>query len=165
MFLQCKEFAAVIWRGTLRKAGRRPSVDTETRGGHPEGADILLWLEQDDVDLWSEEAAQNHRPTEADGDAHGRRLHLNHKRNGETSKNETQLSAHFMDLHVLQWICEHYLWFSSNGVGLWGFFENILSRMELWHPSFYRQVKWRVLFPVTSLSFHFFIVLRELHYF
>lgn len=37
---------------------------------------ILLRLEQDDVHLGCEQAAQDHKATEADGDAHGGRLHL-----------------------------------------------------------------------------------------
>ena len=44
----------------MRETGAWASGDTEAGGGHPEGADILLWLEQDDVDLGSKEAAQHH---------------------------------------------------------------------------------------------------------
>ena len=44
--------------------------------GSPEAAHVLLGLEQDDVDLGGEEAAQHHRAAQADGDAHGGGLHL-----------------------------------------------------------------------------------------
>lgn len=67
--------------GTLRKAGAGASVYTEAGGGHPQGTDILLRLEQDDVDLGSEEATQYHRPTETDWDAHGSGLYLEEKKN------------------------------------------------------------------------------------
>lgn len=65
-----------FYDNTLRKTGGRTGVDAKAGGGHSEVADILLRLKQDDVDFWSKEAAQHHRPTEADGDAHGGRLHL-----------------------------------------------------------------------------------------
>lgn len=45
---------------TLGEAGARASGDTEAGGGHSERGDVLLRLEQDDVQLGSEEAAQNH---------------------------------------------------------------------------------------------------------
>lgn len=66
--------------GTLRETGARACSDAEAGGGHPEGADILLRLEQDDVNLGSEEAAQHHRPAQTDGDAHGGGLHLKEER-------------------------------------------------------------------------------------
>lgn len=73
----------------MRKTGARASGDAEAGGGHPEGADILLRLEQDDVDLRSKEAAQHHRPTEADRDAHGGGLHLEEHRKVKKKKKVT----------------------------------------------------------------------------
>jgi len=69
----------------LRKTGGRASIDAEAGGRHPEGADILLWLEQDDVGLRSKKAAQHHRPTETDRDAHGCSLHLEDERDVRNS--------------------------------------------------------------------------------
>lgn len=60
----------------MRKTGALASGDTEAGGGHPQGADILLRLEKDDVDFRSKEASQHHRTTEAHRDAHGGGLHL-----------------------------------------------------------------------------------------
>lgn len=54
--------------------------DAEAGSGHSESADVLLRLEQDDMDLWSEETAQYHRPTQTDRDAHGGGLHLEEER-------------------------------------------------------------------------------------
>ena len=65
---------------TLRETGALAGGDAETGGGHSERADILLRLEQDDVDLGSEEAAQHHRPTQTDRDTHGGGLHLKERR-------------------------------------------------------------------------------------
>jgi len=64
----------------LRETGGGASGDADAGGGHSESADILLRLEQDDVDLGSEEAAQHHRPTQTDRDAHGGCLHLGNER-------------------------------------------------------------------------------------
>lgn len=71
--------------GTLRETGAGPGGDTEAGGCHPQGADILLWLEQDDVDLRSKEAAQHHRPTQTDRDAHGGGLNLQDERQARNS--------------------------------------------------------------------------------
>lgn len=60
----------------MRETGACSGGDAVARGGHSESADILLRLEQNDVDLGSEEAAQHHRPTQTDRDAHGGGLHL-----------------------------------------------------------------------------------------
>lgn len=67
---------------TLRETGAWAGGDTEAGCGHSESAHVLLWLEEDDVDLWSEETAQHHRPTETDGDAHGGGLHLQEEGRG-----------------------------------------------------------------------------------
>lgn len=64
----------------MRETGAWAGGDAEAGGGHSQCADILLWLEQNDVDLGSEEAAQHHRPTQTDGDAHGGGLHLEEER-------------------------------------------------------------------------------------
>ena len=64
----------------MRETGAGAGGDTEAGGGHSESADILLRLEHDDVDLGREEAAQHHRPTQTDGDAHGGGLHLEEER-------------------------------------------------------------------------------------
>lgn len=63
----------------MRETGAWTSGDTEAGGGHPEGADILLWLEQDDVDFGRKEAAQHNRPTQTDRDTHGSGLYLENK--------------------------------------------------------------------------------------
>lgn len=65
---------------TLGEAGARAGGHTEAGGGDSEGADILLGLEQDDVDLRSEQAAQHHRAAQADRDAHGGGLNLEEDR-------------------------------------------------------------------------------------
>lgn len=44
----------------MREAGARASGHTESSGGHSERGDVLLGLEEDDVNLGSEEAAQHH---------------------------------------------------------------------------------------------------------
>ena len=77
----------------MRETGAWSSGDAEAGGGHSESTDILLRLEQDDVDLGSEEAAQYHRPTQTDGDAHGGGLHLEEEREVRNSllKNKTML--------------------------------------------------------------------------
>lgn len=64
----------------MRETGSWACGDAEAGGGHSQSADILLWLEQDDVDLGSKEAAQHHRPTQTDRDAHGGGLHLEEER-------------------------------------------------------------------------------------
>lgn len=73
------------WRcttgGTLRETRARAGGDAEAGCGHSESADILLRLEEDDMDLWSEETAQYHRPAQTDRDAHGGGLHLKVERN------------------------------------------------------------------------------------
>lgn len=66
----------VLFVRTLREAGAWAGGHTEAGGGDSEGADVLLGLEQDDVDLRSEQAAQHHRAAQADGDAHGGGLNL-----------------------------------------------------------------------------------------
>lgn len=76
----------------MRETGAGASGNTEASGGHPEGADILLRLEQDDVNLGSEEAAQHHRPTQTDRDAHGGGLHL---------KQETEVATSLSGYKVL----------------------------------------------------------------
>ena len=53
----------------------------EAVGRGSECGHVFLRLEQDDVDLGGEEAAEDHGATQADGDAHGGGLHLG----GETS--------------------------------------------------------------------------------
>lgn len=65
---------------TLREAGAGARGHAEAGGGDSEGADVLLRLEQDDVDLRSEEAAQHHRAAQADRDAHGGGLNLEEER-------------------------------------------------------------------------------------
>lgn len=65
---------------TLREAGAGARGHAEAGGGDSEGADVLLWLEQDDVDLRSEQAAQHHRAAQADGDAHSGGLNLGEER-------------------------------------------------------------------------------------
>lgn len=65
---------------TLREAGAGACGHAKAGGGDSEGADVLLRLEQDDVDLWSKQAAQHHRATQADGDAHGGGLNLGEER-------------------------------------------------------------------------------------
>lgn len=67
----------------MRKTGGRTGVDAIAGGGHSDVADILLRLKQDDVDFWSKEAAQYHRPTETDRDAHGGHLHLQDEKGEE----------------------------------------------------------------------------------
>lgn len=81
--IQFYEFCCILG-GTLRKTGAGASVYTEAGGVHPECTDILLWLEQDDVDLRSKEATQYHRPTETDRDAHGSGLYLEEETKGKT---------------------------------------------------------------------------------
>lgn len=44
----------------MREAGSGAGGDAEAGGGHPERGDVLLGLEQDDVGLRGEEAAQYH---------------------------------------------------------------------------------------------------------
>lgn len=62
----------VRWRGLLRvltlaQAGAGPGGGTaEAAGGRPVADHILLRLEEDDVQLGCEEAAEHHRTTEAD---------------------------------------------------------------------------------------------------
>lgn len=65
---------------TLRETGTWASGDAEASSSHSEGADILLGLEEDDVDLWSKEAAQHNRPTQTNRNAHGGGLHLERMR-------------------------------------------------------------------------------------
>lgn len=57
-----------------RRRGRHRG--TEAVGSDPERRHVLLRLEQDDVDLGSEEAAEHHRAAQAHRDAHGGGLHL-----------------------------------------------------------------------------------------
>lgn len=70
----------------MRETGAWASGDAEAGGGHSESADILLRLEQDDVDFGSEEAAQHHRPTQTDRNAHGGCLHLEEEREVRNSQ-------------------------------------------------------------------------------
>ena len=60
----------------MREAGARAGGEAVPGAGRPEAAHILLGLEQDDVDLRGEEAAQHHRAAQTDRDAHGGGLHL-----------------------------------------------------------------------------------------
>ena len=60
--------------GGGRGGGRHGGA--EAVGGDSERGDVLLGLEEDDVDLGGEEAAQHHRAAQADRDAHGGGLHL-----------------------------------------------------------------------------------------
>jgi len=64
------------WYCTLREAGARASGHTESSGGHSERTDVLLGLEEDDVDLGSEQASQHHWTTQTHRDAHGSGLYL-----------------------------------------------------------------------------------------
>lgn len=61
-------------RGRGRRRGRHGGA--EAVGGDPERRHVLLRLEQDDVDLGSEEAAEHHRAAQTHRDAHGGGLHL-----------------------------------------------------------------------------------------
>ncbi len=61
---------------TLRDAGARASGHTESSGGHSERGHVLLGLKEDDVDLWSEEAAQHYWTAQTHRDAHGSGLYL-----------------------------------------------------------------------------------------
>ncbi len=61
---------------TLREAGARASGHTESSGGHSERGHVLLGLKEDDVDLWSEEAAQHYWTAQTHRDAHGSGLYL-----------------------------------------------------------------------------------------
>lgn len=62
---------------TLTKVGTGPGGSTAKAAGRcPVAHHILLWLEEDDVQLGCKEAAEHHRATEADGHAHCSGLHL-----------------------------------------------------------------------------------------
>lgn len=62
---------------TLAEAGAGPGGGaTEAAGGRTVAHHVLLRLEEDDVQLGREEAAEHHRAAEADGHAHGGGLHL-----------------------------------------------------------------------------------------
>lgn len=62
---------------TLAEAGAGPGGGaTEAAGGCTVAHHVLLRLEEDDVQLGREEAAEHHRAAEADGHAHGGGLHL-----------------------------------------------------------------------------------------
>lgn len=87
---------------TLREAGARAGGHAEAGGGDSEGADILLGLEQDDVDLRSEEAAQHHWAAQADGDAHGGGLNLEEDR-GFTNKVSGRSSSGGPDDVLKKW--------------------------------------------------------------
>lgn len=56
--------------------GRGGHCGAEAVGCDSECGHIFLRLKQDDVNLGGEEAAEDHRPTQTDGDAHGGGLHL-----------------------------------------------------------------------------------------
>lgn len=56
--------------------GRGRHRGAEAVGGDPQRGHVLLGLEQDDVDLGGEEAAEHHRAAQTDGDAHGGGLDL-----------------------------------------------------------------------------------------
>lgn len=75
----------------MRETRARTSGDAKAGRGNSESADVLLRLEQDDVDLWSEETAQYHRPTQTDRDAHGGGLHLGAEREVRISQNKTMV--------------------------------------------------------------------------
>lgn len=60
---------------TLRIGGPSPT-DTEPVEMQPVCDHILLGLKQDDVHLGCKQTAQDHKATQADGDAHGGGLHL-----------------------------------------------------------------------------------------
>ena len=47
-------------------------------------SNVLLWLEEDDVDLGGKEASQHHRTAQTHRDAHGGSLHLKNKMNTQT---------------------------------------------------------------------------------
>lgn len=65
------------WTLTLAEAGAGSgSCTAEAAGGCAVANHILLWLEQDDVQLGREETAEHHRAAEADGHTHGGGLHL-----------------------------------------------------------------------------------------
>lgn len=95
---------------TLRETRAWASGHTEASGGHPEGADILLRLEQDDVNLGSEEAAQHHRPTQTDRDAHGGGLHLEEEPDVGRSHLTGELPKRVNGKSVV------YVWFKGNGM-------------------------------------------------
>lgn len=59
-----------------RGRGRGRHRGAEAVGGDPERRHVLLGLEQDDVNLGGEEAAEHHRAAQAHRDAHGGGLHL-----------------------------------------------------------------------------------------
>lgn len=62
---------------TLADAGAGPGGGAaEAAGGCSVANHVLLGLEEDDVQLGSEEAAEHHRAAEADRHAHGGGLHL-----------------------------------------------------------------------------------------
>lgn len=67
--------------GTFRVAGagsrgRSGHRGAEAAGGDSKRGHVFLGLKQDDVNLWSKEAAKHHRATQRDGNAHGGGLHL-----------------------------------------------------------------------------------------
>lgn len=56
--------------------GRSRHCGTEAISCDSEWGHVFLGLKQDDVNLWGEEAAENNRTTQTDGDTHGGGLHL-----------------------------------------------------------------------------------------
>lgn len=70
---------------TLADAGAGPGGGAaEAAGGHSVADHVLVGLEEDDVQLGSEEAAEHHRAAEADRHAHGGGLHLRWEAEGES---------------------------------------------------------------------------------
>lgn len=66
---------------TFRVAGAGSGGRSGHRGAEAAGRDskrghIFLGLKQDDVNLWSKEAAEHHRAAQGDGNTHGGGLHL-----------------------------------------------------------------------------------------
>lgn len=59
-----------------RSGGRRRHSGTEAVGCDSQWGHVFLGLKQDDMNFGGEEAAENHRTTQTDGDAHGGGLHL-----------------------------------------------------------------------------------------
>lgn len=71
--------------GTFRVAGtgsrgRSRHCGAEAAGGDSKRGHVFLGLKQDDVNLWSKEAAEHHRATQGDGNTHGGGLHLSRGR-------------------------------------------------------------------------------------
>lgn len=105
--------AGTFWVAGAGSGGRSGHRGAEAAGRDSKRGHVFLGLKQDDVNLWSEEAAKHHRAAQRDGNAHGSGLHLSGGRGktkfiGWLERGKQRSNAFHLSLTpCLKEICKH----------------------------------------------------------